>query len=282
MFTAHRKGVVAIGNDKGEILWSMSESHPQQADISADGKRIFVSFKNGARMIDMASKKELWRYECPSVVWQGKETSKLKKGDKIQLENPVAQILGRDRFLVGNEGLGMLLEIDCKGKVLKTIKSESLVVVNHGEFRLAHKTKDGKYVFPMLASSLLTVYDSKGKQLTRINTQTGVVSCQVLKDKSLLAGGLFGIEIFNKKGKKIWSFSSKELQKQLGSKAPIVICDVKMLSNKNILCTTYGGKDIPDILEVSMKKSIVKKIDFPEYTHFSSIKLLDKNLKPLK
>ncbi len=282
LFTAHQKGVVAIANDKGEILWSISAKHPQQADVSKDGTRIFISEKDGARMIEKKSKKTIWKYKSPVVVWQGKEVKKLKRGKKVVLENPVAQILGDDRFLVGNEGASQLLEIDSKGNVLKTIKSESLNVVNHGEFRLASKDEKGRYIFPMLGSSLITIYDSDGKQIRRIKTPAGAVSAQFLPDGTLLTGGIYGIIIYDENSKKVWEFDSKDLQKALGTKKPIVICDVKKLPSSNLLCTTYGNKSIPDILEISPDKKIVKIIDFPKYSAFSALQLLDDNFKPLK
>ena len=46
------------------------------------------------------------------------------------------------------------------------------------------------------------------------------------------------------------------------------------MPNGNILCTTYGNNSIPDILEVSTNKKIVKVIDFPNIAYFSAIKLL--------
>lgn len=275
LFTAHSNGgIVAIGNDKGEILWSTPAKHPQNADISPDGKRIFFSAIDGATMMDIATKKVLWRYECPVVEWDGVETQKLKKGDKVKLQNPVAQILPDGRFLVGNEGKSRLLEIDAGGNVLKEIKGETLNRVYHGEFRLATKTADGKYIFPMLSSSLLTVCDSHGKQIVRIKTPNGVVSASFLKNGDILCGGIFGISIYTPDGKEKWSFTSKELAAALGLKAPVVICDTKLMPNGNILCTTYGNNAIPDILEVSKNKKIVKIIDFPNIAYFSAIKLL--------
>ncbi len=283
LFTAHsNKGVVAIANDKGEIFWSIQVRHPQQADISEDGKKIFVSEKDGARMIDKESKQTLWKYNSPVITWEGIETGKLKRGKKVLLENPVAQILEDDRFLVGNEGKSLLLEIDSKGRTLKTIKSESLRVVNHGEFRLASKDKRGRYIFPMLGSSLITIYDSDGKQIRRIETPAGVVSAQFLPDSTLLTGGIYGIIIYDENSKAIWKFDSKSIQKALNAQKPIVICDVKKLPSGNLLCTTYGNKTIPDILEISPDKKIIRTIDFPQYSHFSGLLLLDKNFKPIK
>lgn len=275
LFTAHSNGgLVAIGNDRGEILWSTPASHPQNADISPDGKRVFFSTIGGATMMDMTSKKVLWRYECPTIEWDGVETKKLKKGDKVKLQNPVAQILPDGRFLVGNEGKSRLLEIDAGGSVLKEIRGETLNRVNHGEFRLATKTADGKYIFPMLSSSLLTVYDSQGNQLVRIKTPQGVVSASFLENGDILCGGIFGIAIYSTDGKQKWSFTSKELAAALGLKAPVVICDTKLMPNGNILCTTYGDNSIPDVLEVSKDKKIIKVIDFPNIAYFSAIKLI--------
>ncbi len=282
LFTAHSDGgIVAIADDNGKIHWSMPARHPQRADISSDGKFIFISEIHGARMVDMASKKTIWAYKCPTVTWSGVETKKIKKGDKITLENPVAQILEKDRFLVGNEGRSTLLEINSKGEVLKEIKGESENVVKHGEIRLASKDEQGRYIFPMTASSLLTVYNSDGKQLLRIKTPAGVVGAEFISDTSILTGGIYGIIIYDTNAKKLWEFDSIDLQKALNTKNPVIICDVKKLPSGNLLCTTYGNKSIPDVLEISPDKKIVKIIDFP-YTHFSALQLLDDDGKPLR
>ncbi len=283
LFTAHsNNGVVGVANDKGKISWSMKADHPQEACVSPDGKKIFVSYSNGATMYSFPEKKELWQYKCPTVLWSGVESDKLKKGDLVTLENPVAQILGDDLFLVGNEGRSMLMEINSQGVVLKSIKTESLNVVKHGEFRLASKTKNGLYMFPLLSSSLLTIYNSDLQQVRRIKTESGVVSAKMLDDGSLILGGLFGIAFYDKNDVKVKGISGEQLQKQLGAKSPIIICDVHVLPNKNLLCTTYGGKEIPDVLEVSQDGKIVKVIDFPEHYFFSALQLLDDNLKPLE
>ena len=166
MFTAHNRGEAVIANSDGEIFLKIPAKHPQSADISEDGNRIFISEIDGAKMCDITTGKTLWKYTCPSISWDGDE-SQVKKGETVRLENPVAQILGGGRFLVGNEGMSVLLEIDDKSNVLKAIESESLKKVKHGEFRLASKTQAGTYLFPLLSSNLLTEYDSNGKQILR-------------------------------------------------------------------------------------------------------------------
>lgn len=283
LFTAHSNGgVVAIANDKGEILWQTKANHPQRAVVSPDGTKVFISESYGAKMVDKVSGKVLWTYKTPKVAWAGVENKKLKKGDMVQLENPVAQILGEDKFLVGNEGKSKLIEINSKGETLKEIVSESLKVAKHGEFRLASKTKQGTYLFPLLESSLLTEYDADGKQIFRVKTRGGVVGAQRLENGDILAGGFFGVAIFGRDGKVKWNFTEKELQKESNAKGGIIICDVKMMPNGNILCTTYAGKDMPDIMEITKDKKVVKVIDFPEITHFSAVELLDDSFKPLK
>ena len=282
LFTAHDKGVVAIANNKGKIFWSIDANHPQRADMSEDGKFVFISELNGARMVEVATKKNVWTYTCPEIVWNGADSGKIKKGGKVQCQNPVAQILDKDRFLVGNEGKSMLLEIDSKGKTLKEIKTESLNPAFHGEFRLASKTKQGTYLIPLLGSSLLTEYDAAGKQILRVKTPSGVVGAERMSDGNTIVGGLFGLAIYDKDGKQVWEMSSKALQNATGAKEAIVICDVKTMPNGNFLCTTYAGKDMPDVIEVSRDKKVVRAVDFPKYTAMSAIQLLDDNLKPIK
>ncbi len=281
LFTSHNKNEVAVVGAGAEIVWKCSAIHPQRADMSKDGKFIFVSERNGAKMVDVKSKKALWKYQCPEVSWHGVETAKLKKGDKVQLENPVAQILGEDRFLVGNEGLSVLLEINSKGEVLKSIKCESLNKVKHGEFRLASKTREGTYLIPMTASGLILEYAGDGRQILRIKKE-GPVGAARMRDGNILAGGHFGVSIFDRSGKEIWNFSAQDLRRASGAREKIVICDVKELDGGNILCTTYAGANMPDAMEISKDRKIVKIYDWPEYTHLSAIQILDEDFKALE
>lgn len=271
-----------MANDKGEILWTASANHPQRADVSKDGKTVFISESHGAKMIDKETKKVIWEYKTPKTAWTGKESNKLKKGDMVKLENPVAQILGDGKYLVGNEGKSKLIEINDKGETLKEIVSESLNVVKHGEFRLASKTKEGTYLFPLLESSLLTEYDANGKQILRIATKGGVVGAERLDNGDILAGGFFGVAIFDRQGNMKWNFSAEDLKAKSKAKGQIIICDVKQMPNGNILCSTYAGKNMPDVMEISMDKEVVKVIDFPTITAFSALQLLDDDFKPIK
>lgn len=280
LFTSHDRAAVVLADSDGKIRWSMPADHPQNAEVSPDGKRIFVAEISGARMVDIQSRKTLWRYETPTVKWDGEETDSLKRGQSVRLENPVAQILGADRFLVGNEGRATLLEIDSNSNVLKTVKCESEKRVKHGEFRLARRDSRGRYIFPSLASSLLTVYDAQGRQMRRIRTDGGVVSAQFLPDGRILAGGIFGLAAYDSSDKKVWSFTSGELRAALGADADIVICDARLMPNGNILCTTYCPPSVAGILEVSFDKKIVKKISFDGYSHLSALQLLDGDFKP--
>ncbi len=283
LFTAHSNGgQVSLVNGSGEIVWTINAKHPQRADVSPDGKSIFISESHGAKMVDKQSKKILWEYVTPKVKWDGEDAQKVKKGDTVWLENPVAQILGDGRFLVGNEGKSSLIEINSKGEELKRIVSESLRRVRHGEFRLASKTPAGTYLFPLLESSLLTEYDADGNQILRIKTNGGVVGAQRLANGDILAGGFFGVAIFNRKGEMVWNFSAEELKRESKAKSQIIICDVKELPNGNILCSTYAGKDMPDIMEITKDKKVVRILDYPEITHFSALQILDDDFKPIK
>ena len=281
LFTEHSQGVAAIADADGKIYWAVSVPHPQSADISKDGTKVFVSYLNGAIMFDKATKSELWRYECPSVIWRGSDTDATKRGDIVRLQNPVAQILGEDLFLVGNEGVSKLLEINSKSETKKEFEAASKKKVPHGEFRLACKTFEGTYLIPFLSSSVLSEYSADGKLLRSIKTPSGVVSAQRLKDSKTLAAGLFGLIIYDGDGKEVWSMKSDQIAKLLGQKNPVVICGAKALPNRNILCATYSAEGCPDVLEINAKSGkIVKSIDFPSYSHFSAIKILDDNQKP--
>lgn len=282
LFSEHSQGVAAIADSNGKILWAVLAPHPQSVDISKDGSKIFVSYLNGAIMFDKDTKSELWRYECPSVVWRGTDTDTAKRGDIVRLQNPVAQILSEDLFLVGNEGVSKLLEINSKSEIKKEIQAQSAKQIPHGEFRLASKTFENTYLIPFLSSSVLAEYSSDGKLIRSIKTPSGVVSAQRLKDSLTLAGGLFGLIIYDGDGKEIWSMKSDAIAKQLGMQKPIVICGAKALPNGNILCATYSDEGCPDILEISpADNKIVKSLDFPSYSHFSAIRILDDSQKPI-
>ena len=176
------------------------------------------------------------------------------------------------------------------GSITKTIQipfkdKKSIIIrtpVDDSGMCYAYAPSTSHPVVPYFDDFMLAEYSSDGKLIRSIKTPSGVVSAQRLKDSLTLAGGLFGLIIYDGDGKEIWSMKSDAIAKQLGMQKPIVICGAKVLPNGNILCATYSDEGCPDILEISpADNKIVKSLDFPSYSHFSAIRILDDSQKPI-
>lgn len=130
MITSHSPNAITFIDNNGEIITQITHiTHPQCAHLQPNGN-VFSSETGGAKMFN-AEGHMIWKYSNPP-----------------NTENPVAQVLGPDRFLIGREGPCQLVEINSKGEELKVIQLSSTSKARHGQFRFCCKTPEGTYFVP--------------------------------------------------------------------------------------------------------------------------------------
>ena len=245
----------------GEIQWSLTGlKHPQQFDIDPAGN-IFVSEKHGAKYFS-ANKELLWQYAVP----QG-------------TENPVAKILKDGRFLVGNEGLCKLLEINSKGETLKEIQFTSSFKQNHGQFRFCQKTAEETYLVPFAFEKAVREYDGDGRVVHDFGSFDIPVEALRLPNGHTLIGSKARVDEFDKHGKLIWTFDTV---KDGGLKEAYTTGLIRLKNGNTVITYYHNMPDVPDIIEVSSDKKIVRSITIKKLNHVAMVKLVDKKGRPLK
>ncbi|MCF7849487.1 MAG: PQQ-binding-like beta-propeller repeat protein, partial [Kiritimatiellales bacterium] len=260
MFTSHKPDSVTIIDETGNIKWQSTDiKHPQAAQVLPDGS-VFSSQIPGAKMIGKDGKTK-WEYSVPDGC-----------------QNPVAQVLGNGRFLVGNEGPCQLHEIDASGKVHKTIQLESSFTKSHGQFRLCRKTVQGNYLVPFTKEGAVREYDGDANVVRDFGAFDTPVSAIRLPDGGTLIGSAIGLQEFDASGKEVWRYSPEDAKPDFKM---AIICSVVRLKNGNTLFTQYSkAQDDADIVEVTRDKKVVMKLVLPDYSNMAALQLLDADMKP--
>ncbi len=245
----------------GEIQWSLTGiKHPQEFDIDPTGN-IFVSETNGAKYLS-PNKDLLWQYTTPEGT-----------------ENPVAQILKDGHFLVGNEGSCKLLEINSKGETLKEIQLKSSFNESHGQFRFCQKTAEGTYLVPFTMEKAVREYDGDGKLVHDFGSFNLPVGVLRLLNGHTLIGSKARVDEFDKDGKNIWSFGTV---KDGGLKEAFTAGLVRLENGNTVIAYYHDMQDVPDIIEVTADKKIVRSILIKELNHVAMVKRVDKKGNPFK
>ena len=259
LVSSHRPDSLSLVDGDGKILEQITAvKHPQDAMMLADG-RIFSSEIPGAKMFNSGGKL-LWQYKVPEGC-----------------QNPVAQVLGEDRFLVGNEGPCQLREIDSKGETLKLIQLSSSFEKNHGQFRFCRKTPGGTYLVPLTKEDSVKEFDAEGKVVRDFGGFQLPVSAIRLKNGHTLIGWHHRVTEVDEKGRKIWEF---DLEKEAGLPA-VPVTAVIQLENGNVILGCYHRKPgQPDIVEVSPEKKVVRTVTIPELGNVAAVQLLNADLRP--
>ena len=250
LVSSHRPDALSFIDAGGKILRQITEvKHPQDVAELPDG-RIFSSEISGAGMFDPEGK-VLWQYRAP----EGSQ-------------NPVAQVLGEDRFLVGNEGPCRLREINSKGETLKMIQLTSSVDRNHGQFRFCRKTAEGTYLVPFTNEGAVREYDENGNVVRDFGEYQTPVSVLRLDAGHTLIGWHHRVTEVDERGGKVWEF---DMVTDGGLPASPVTGLIR-LENGNVIFGCYHRDAAqPDLLEVTPDKEIVRNVTIPELDNIAGI-----------
>ncbi len=257
IITSHKPDAISIINDEGLLQWQYRDiDHPQDIDITEDG-RIFCSQKTGAKMITIGYE-EQWKYNAPDGT-----------------ENPVAQVLGNSRFLVGNEGSGKLYEINSEGKILKGIQLSTEDKSSHGQFRFCNKTKEGTYLTPLTNDGKVKEFDERGKVLFDFGDFNAPVSAIRLNNGNTLIGSFRKLDEFDKNGNLIRSLNPVTQGNLSGDYEGGHVTGLVELEDGNIAFAFYHNvKDWPDIFVVNRNNKIINSIVLKNIDKVASIKAI--------
>lgn len=262
--SSHSPDAISIVNKDGLLQWQYTNiDHPQDFDITADGK-IFCSQKMGAKLISVNYEAE-WEYKIPEG-----------------MENPVAQVLAENRFLVGNEGPGKLLEVDADGNTLKEIELSPDSEKTHDQFRFCSKTPEGTYLAPLTNDNVVKEFDRDGNVIHDFGAITTPVSAIRLKNGNTLIGSYRSLKEFDASGNLIWNFNPVEVAKLNAELNGGHVCGIVEMQNKDIAFAFYhANTEWPDIFVVDRSNNIKESVILKKIDKVAALKLLAEQTEQL-
>jgi len=257
LFSVHagsRADQLVLSERAGKVLWSNQESlfHPQMVE-ALDDATVLCATQDGAHILN-ARGESIWRYQLPPNV-----------------QNCVVKRLEENRFLVGHEGPGRLLEINRQFDTLHEVVLTDMPNRNHGQFRYLTITPEGSYLVPVNSAKLLREYDRAGKILREITDLPQVTYAQRLESGNTLVSFRGTIREYDPEWESVlWEFS---LQKDAGLPvAPVInfVC----LPKGHLLMSLYHGNEGPDLIEINRSRKVVHRWSFPDSKNVAHVTLL--------
>jgi len=229
----------------GKIEWEYPADQCTDVWLLKNGN-ILMSFtgkKRGAREVS-PDKKVVWEYITTSEVWG-------------------CQRLANGNTLVAEGSARRLLEVDPKGKVVKTVPIKS-GGNKHMGMRYARKLSSGNYLVALLTDKAVREYDPSGKMIREIKVPNLAFSAVRLKNGNTVIGYRGGVIEVDPKDKIIWHLTQKDLP---GVKL-YWICGIQRLPNGNTVVGNWfihkRRTDSPPFFEVTPDKKVVWKAEMHE------------------
>ena len=236
----------------GRIVWEYPAAQAQDVWKLANGNYLF-SHVHGVLQVK-PDKTIVWEYKAP-------------EGSEVHNCQPLAN----GNVLVCECGSKRLMEIDRKGKIVKSLTVETTSATVHLHYRIARKLSNGHYLIALVGEHKLREIDGNGKTVWEFATPGDVYIGVRLPNGNTLAGcgdGHTLIEI-DKHDKIIWQITENELPG-----IPLrFVAGVQRLPNGNTIVCNWGGHghigQQPLVFEITPDKRIVWQVD--DYTKFRAI-----------
>ena len=229
----------------GKIEWEYPADQCTDVWLLESGN-ILMSFtgkKRGAREVS-PDKRIVWEYITTSEVWG-------------------CQRLANGNTLVGEGSARRLIEVDSKGKVVKTVPIES-GGNRHMGMRHARKLASGNYLVALLTDKAVREYDPSGKMIREIKVPHMAFSAIRLKNGNTVIGYRGGVIEVDPKDKAVWHLT----QKDVPNVKLYWICCVQRLPNGNTVVGNWfihkRRKDSTPFFEVTPDKKVVWKAEIHE------------------
>ncbi len=260
LISFHRPDALVIVNEYGKVQWKAEPKlkHPQDVGITSKG-HILCSDYSGAVCIGFDNQIK-WRASIPEGT-----------------QNPVAFPLEKDRFLVGVEGPTLLREINSKGDILKELQFNTSYEKVHGQFRVCRKTEMGTYLIPFTLEGAVREYNVDGKLIRDFGAYKLAVGALRLPNGNTLISFYDGIVEIDSNDKIVWEFITKrDCNFSFGN-----AIGMAKLKNGNVVTGFYSkNPEVPNLIEISPDKKIVKSINVKGYTNIGHFQILEDNYKP--
>jgi hypothetical protein len=185
------------------------------------------------------------------------------------------QRLENGNTLVAECSAKRLIEVDPKGKIVKTIRVES-TGDSHRVMRHARKLKNGNYLVSFLTDKAVREYDPSGKQIREIKVPDMAFSAVRLKNGNTVIGYRGGVIEVDPKDKVLWHLTQQDIPEvQL-----FWITAVQRLKNGNTVFNNWfihqPRPDQHPFIEVTPDKKVVwKSVVNEKMVEPVSIQILD-------
>ena len=237
-----RNEVLRVSPD-GKIVWSYPAPGVHDAWLLPDGNVLFCYYDRKSCGVKKVTpdKKEVFHYQFPK-----------------RCEVHACQPLAGGNVLIGACGPARVVEVDPKGKVVKTVKLISKTKNPHGHLRQVRQLANGNYLVCHVGDKVVREYDAGGKVLREFQAGTCRAAVRLPNGNTIISGGdECTVTEFDAKGQVVWKIQKDDF--------PEVRMDwlsgFQRLPNGNtVICNWLGhgkyGQGVP-IFEVTPDKKIV-------------------------
>ncbi len=259
-----------IIGEAGEVVW----------DSEKPGARDGYVLKNGNILICWGDEVREYNKKKEIILTYKKSEASMELGTAVRLSN--------GQTMITESGTKpRIVEINKKGKVVKSIPLQPETENIHMQTRMARKLKNGNYLVPHLLAFAVKEYQPDGKVINTFSTNYEAFGGKeaktwpftAIRSKNgntlvTLTNGNRVIEL-DADGKIIW-----QIDNSLFEEKPLVDpCGAQRLPNGNTVITSYGAQKGIKIFEVDQEKKIVWTYDNYRAHHFQ---ILTTNGKPIK
>ncbi|PIA81647.1 hypothetical protein BFR04_12955 [Gaetbulibacter sp. 4G1] len=259
-----------IIGEAGEVIW----------DSKKAGARDGYILKNGHVLICWGDEVREYNRKKEVILSYKKTEESMELGTAVRLSN--------GNTMITESGYKpRIVEINKKGKVVKSIPLKPETDNIHMQTRMARKLKNGNYLVPHLLAFAVKEYQPDGTIVKTFSTdyekfggrkaETWPFTAIRLKNGNTLVTLTHGNRVveLNSKGQIIW-----EINNALYDEDPLVDpCGAQRLPNGNTVITSYGAQKGIKIFEVDSNKNIVWTYNNFRAHHFQ---ILTTNGKPIK
>ncbi len=259
-----------IIGEAGEVIW----------DSKKAGARDGYILKNGHILICWGDEVREYNRKKEVILSYKKTEESMELGTAVRLSN--------GNTMITESGYKpRIVEINKKGKVVKSIPLKPETDNIHMQTRMARKLKNGNYLVPHLLDFAVKEYQPDGTIVKTFSTdyekfggrkaETWPFTAIRLKNGNTLVTLTHGNRVveLNSKGQIIW-----EINNALYDEDPLVDpCGAQRLPNGNTVIASYGAQKGIKIFEVDSNKNIVWTYNNFRAHHFQ---ILTTNGKPIK
>lgn len=265
-------GIIGEG---GEELWDAKKPGARDGYVLTNGN-ILICWADEVREYD-TDKKIIFKYT------RTKETMEL--GTAVRLSNG-------NTMITESGDLPRIVEVDKKGKVVKSVPLVPETENVHMQTRMARKLGNGNYLVPHLLAFAVKEYQANGEVVNVFRTdledlggreaENWPFTAIRLKNGNTLVTLTHGNKIveLDKDRKVVWKVTNTDLEGD-----PLVDpCGAQRLDNGNTVIASYGAKEGIKLLELDTNKNVVWHYMGYNVHHFQILTINGKALQgtPLK